>query len=104
LPILFRGGNIPSLRAFVPAAKQDDQNVSVLSEINPVSRAKIQPKFHNPFAHRPAVAEITKADPVEPDADSGARLQIPQRMKPFAKRIAIRVGQVLPNLPFFYVI
>ncbi len=71
---MFRGCDVPRLRSFVATAEQDHQYVSVLSEINPVPRTEIQPKIHDPVAHRFVVAEVTEPDPVEPDTYPGTRL------------------------------
>ena len=100
--MLFRGRDVARLRSFVSTTEQDDQTVTVLPEIDPVTGTEMQPEFHAPVAHRLAVAEVAKADPVESDADPGACLEIPQRVKPIAEGIAPGLCQVLPEFPLFH--
>jgi hypothetical protein len=62
------------LRSFVSTAKQDDQNVGLLPEIDPVPWPESQPQFHDTLAYWFTVAEVAEANPVESDANPGACL------------------------------
>ena len=57
-PIRFGGIDIALLALFRAASQQNNEEVSVFTKIDAVSRAKIDPIFLDPFAHALAIREI----------------------------------------------
>jgi hypothetical protein len=55
---------IALLRGLVTSA-EEQQGVALAHEINPVAGPHIDPKFADPFAHEPAVSEMSESGELE---------------------------------------
>jgi len=66
------------LQAFVAAAQQDHQRLSVFSEIHAVTAAGIHTQFRNAFANRFAVTEIARRYAPQANLDLRPRPDIAQ--------------------------
>ena len=56
---MLRRFDIPSLRALIAAAKQNDDRVSPLLKIDTIAGAVVDAQFADTFADRLAVAKVT---------------------------------------------
>jgi hypothetical protein len=74
-------GDILLLGVLVPRTKQYDDGVSMLSQIDPVSRTEINSQFNNTSTDTAVIAEITHLSSRHARFDFGGRSAILERIK-----------------------
>jgi hypothetical protein len=77
--------DIAILGAFVTPAKQNNQFITALAEINAIAGAMIDPHFGESSACMFHIPKITIASPSDPVDDFGRSPAITQRFEPFGK-------------------
>jgi GNAT superfamily N-acetyltransferase len=82
----FLGANhVGVLTSLVAAAKQDDDDLATLDEVDAITRTIIDAKFADAFSDRLHVAGIAEGKSANPNVDPRDRLLIAQPRKPSGK-------------------
>jgi hypothetical protein len=81
--------DIRSPRALVAAARQEDEDLALLSEIDAVARTKVDPQFREPFANRLHVAHQPRRSTHDALGDLGRCLGVPKRLEPLGKHLGL---------------
>lgn len=74
--------NIRVLRPFAATCKQQNQQVSLLLQINPITRSVIDAQFADTFANRFHISEVAQRETADADLNASPSLLIAQFTKP----------------------
>jgi hypothetical protein len=78
------------------AGQQDDDRLAIPSEINPITRTKIDPIFQHTFSHAFHIGEIALFDASERADDLGAGCRV-QFREPFGEGTFTARGNVIAD-------
>jgi hypothetical protein len=74
--------DVPFLRRFVAAEEQEIDGCSFADEIEPVSRAEVDPHFGHAFPDWLAIAEVSEAGLIQPRENARSRFLIGDAAEP----------------------
>ena len=86
---MLRHFDILRLRAFVAAAKQNDDRISSLLKIDTVAGAVVDAQFADTFANRLDVACVPLSQPVQSRSDQRTGSVILEPLAPLPKRLCL---------------
>jgi len=81
--------NVAILASLVTAAKQNNDNVAAPDEVDPITRAVVDPHLRHARAHRLHVTGIAQRQTTDSGSDAGARVAIPQPGKPGGEYVSL---------------
>ena len=78
--------DISLLRVFGTTAQKEYDAIPTLAEIDPITGTIVDTQFANTITEGTAITEVSQAQTIQPDANTGSSFYIFQATEPFGKR------------------
>ena len=82
-------GDVARLGRFVAGAKQDDDDLALLREVDAIAGPYVDPELMNPSANAGGVAQVSKSDRFQARQDSRFGLSVRQIRQPAGKDLGL---------------
>jgi hypothetical protein len=97
MPVFDSQRNVILLTLFRAAAEQDDDSLSVFSEIDPVAWTEIYADFKDPAADSLHIREVSQAQPIECGGHSPRRFGV-EPVKPLPEVVSSVTAEIFPDV------
>ncbi len=98
LQVIERPGDVGGLFSFVTAAKQQHANPAEHRVIDPVPGPPLNPQFVHALAQGPAVAKVSRCQPVDSTCDLRLSMNISQSRQPIVEYILSSAADIMADL------